>query len=94
MGMFGLNLQSITDKLNELRGHLRDQNDAQAGHVLKLLGFERLMGSTPHNFGAERVQETGGHLRLCGLALTRKDLEGALAHAEHALERWARQEKG
>ena len=96
-----LNDQAIRALLEGLCEKLRQGNAEQAKMTLGLLDFRRLLRQTVDStgrlhpsalavsLGVERVRQTGSHLHLCRLALVRGDVEGALASAEDALERWS-----
>jgi hypothetical protein len=96
-----LNDRAIRALLDGLCEKLRRGSSEQAKMTLGVLDFERLLRPTvdstgcprPNAFavslGAERVRETGSHLQLCRLALTRGDIEDARARAEEALGRWS-----
>lgn len=100
-----LNDQGIADTLRNALDHLRQGNLEQAAAHLKGMRFDRLLkpirDPSVHpsrrvhfidpaaSFGAERVHETGDHIRACLDAIAANDRTRAIAAAEDAAARWA-----
>jgi hypothetical protein len=96
-----LNEDSITQALRQLVANLSSGNLDQAEATLEVLEFERLLHPVKDRskgprqffdpaeaFGAERVHQTGDHLRVCLSAIKREDCNSALREAEAATARW------
>ena len=91
--------ESILQALEETVNRIGKSNLSGALDTLIYLNFEGLLlpGRDPRTlsvvdrgqvFGAERVRETAGQIRLCEIALRNLDRQEALEAAEAALARW------
>lgn len=84
--------KSVTDYLGKIVELLKTDGLPAANRYAKVLDVDGLKAQSDRH-GSDRVEETCDALEDCRRAIADDDLEGALACAERAQERWANKEK-